>query len=110
MMNPFNIFRKKKPIDESFKYPHEIFPEILHWERGDWLVYDVSSYYRFMEVKENGDCIIECCSNLEIWSIRKLKFWDNQSLINRRIRESTKNNKYADFIRDFNSAYREIQS
>lgn len=92
------------------RYPHEIFPEILLWERWDVLDYQTYGYYQFLEVLENGDCVIKKCSELEVWSIHKLKKWSNCSLRDRNIEKKMSRNDYTQFIRDFRQSYNEIKT
>lgn len=120
------LFAKKqeieKPICDLFEqYPHEIFPEILKWEKQDKIIdYNKRFELYFLRIKGNGDCLFRQCGEpLTIINVKKLKdnkrYW-NYSLNERKEAEQDSKlmkdfweDDYEQFCSDFQKAYREAK-
>jgi len=91
------------------KSPHEIFPEIMHWEEWDELVIGLQTY-SYRSIGNDGNLYISRFGGVvEKINIKQAHNICNISLRNRRLhKEIDETEEYMQLIRDFQSAYKEI--
>lgn len=102
-------------------YPHENLPEIRLWEKQDKIDLPFEQdYVNFLKVKENGDCLFyrRFGGDLIVVNVQKIKKFNYVNLTLNKRKKEEKNHgllmdfqkdKYQEFLRDFQRAYKEIK-
>lgn len=107
------MFWKNKRL-KTQKYPHEVLPEIVHWEEGDKIEGDgefFCSYKRFKRVTEDGKIILSNFGDLFEYRIEDARdHMFNRGLLGRKININLESDQYQQFLKDFRKAYSEISA
>lgn len=92
--------------------PHERWPEVLHWRRGDKFegTYDLRhTAYTLIAVQEDGYAVVQYFGDRDWAPISKL-VGHNVSLRTRRVNEDLQqSNDYMELINQFKIAYAELE-
>ena len=102
------IFKLKEA--NKFKYPHEIYPDIIYWDKGDKIRGgDVYCGGTFIGVEENGNCTFEYLGDIKIVNVKKFqKGMINESLAKRKFK-NPRADSYQQFVKNFRIAYEEAK-
>jgi MoaA/NifB/PqqE/SkfB family radical SAM enzyme len=104
-MSLFKLFKTKKS-----KEPHEIFPEIMHWEKGDRLHDKYNCGREYIGINKDGTVLIQNYGDVDVLSIHEIKRdYTNITLLKDRCNpKSDKSDGYMQLLSDFQKAYKEI--